>query len=197
MAVLIIIIVLVVVIVLGAVWVYNSVVAARNRVDEGWAQISVQLKRRHDLIPNLVKTVKGYATHEQGTLEAVVAARNVAVENEDSPAQAAQAENQLSAALGKLFALSEAYPDLKASTNFTQLQDQLVETEDRIAFSRQYYNDVVRAWNTKIETIPFNFVASSMQARRRDYFEIDDIDAARYREAMSADDTSKPPDVTF
>ena len=193
----IVVVVIVVLIVIAAVLVYNSVVNSRNKVDEGWAQISVQLKRRHDLIPNLVTTVKGYATHESGTLEAVIAARNVAVESEDSPAAAAQAENQLTQALGKLFALSESYPDLKASQNFTKLQDELVGTEDRIAFARQYYNDVVRQWNTKIETIPFNMVASSMDAERRVYFEIDDIDASRYREAMSADDTSKPPDVSF
>jgi LemA protein len=197
MTALIVVVVIVVLVLIAAVLVYNSVVAARNKVDEGWAQISVQLKRRHDLIPNLVTTVKGYATHESGTLEAVIKARNVAVESEDSPAAAAQAENQLTQALGKLFALSESYPDLKASQNFVKLQDELVGTEDRIAFARQYYNDVVRQWNTKIETIPFNIVASSMNAERRVYFEIDDIDASRYREAMSADDTSKPPDVSF
>ena len=197
MTTLIVIVVLIVVIVIAGVLVYNSVISSKNKVDEGWAQISVQLKRRHDLIPNLVTTVKGYATHESGTLEAVIEARNVAVESEDSPAAAAQAENQLTQALGKMFALSESYPDLKASQNFIKLQDELVGTEDRIAFARQYYNDVVRQWNTKIETIPFNMVASSMKAERRVYFEIDDIDASRYREAMSADDTSKPPDVSF
>jgi LemA protein len=126
MTALIVVVVIVVLVLIAAVLVYNSVVAARNKVDEGWAQISVQLKRRHDLIPNLVTTVKGYATHESGTLEAVIKARNVAVESEDSPAAAAQAENQLTQALGKLFALSESYPDLKASQNFVKLQDELV-----------------------------------------------------------------------
>lgn len=128
----------------------------------------------------------------------MIQARNNAIaSDDDSPAAAAQAENQLSSALGKLFALSENYPDLKASQNFSKLQDELVGTEDRIAFARQYYNDVVRQWNTKIETIPFNFVAGSMNAKRREYFEIDDIDASRYREAMSSDDTAQPPDVSF
>jgi LemA protein len=156
----IIVVAVVVIVVLAAVFMYNSLVGLRNKVDEAWAQISVQLKRRHDLIPPLVSSVKGYASHEKGTLEAVIQARNTAINAMGGPgsaAQAGQAEEALSGALGKLFALSEAYPDLKANTNFLQLQDQLVDTENRIAFSRQYYNDTVRQWNTKIQTIPFNF----------------------------------------
>lgn len=196
MTVLIIVLVLVVLLVVGAVLLYNRLVSLRNKVDEAWAQISVQLKRRHDLIPPLVNTVKGYASHEQATLEAVIAARNTAVDA-SSPAAAGQAEGQLGAALGKLFALSENYPDLKASANFQQLQQELVSTEDRIAFARQYYNDVTRQWNTAIQTIPYNLLAPSMGARKRDYFEILDIDGTRIIETMNAEDTIKPPDVQF
>ncbi len=197
MAALIIIIVVIVVLGIVAVLVYNSLVSVRNKVDEAWAQISVQLKRRHDLIPPLVSTVKGYATHEKGTFEAVTEARNAAINAMGSPQAAGQAEEQLSGALKSLFAISENYPDLKASTNFAQLQDQLVDTEDRIAFSRQYYNDVVRQWNTKIQTVPYNVFAGMMKAEKAEYFEIQDISAARYAEALSAEDASKPPNVEF
>jgi len=187
------------VVVLGIVSVvlYNSLVSLRNKVDEAWAQISVQLKRRHDLIPPLVASVKGYAAHESGTLEAVTRARNAAVTATASPQDAADAENQLSQALGKMFALSESYPDLKASANFVQLQDQLVDTENRIAFSRQYYNDSVRQWNTKIQTVPQNFFAPMMKARKAEYFEIEDIAGARFAEAINPEDTAKPPAIEF
>jgi len=114
-----------------------------------------------------------------------------------SPQDAADAENQLSQALGKMFALSESYPDLKASANFVQLQDQLVDTENRIAFSRQYYNDSVRQWNTKIQTVPQNFFAPMMKARKAEYFEIEDIAGARFAEAISSEDTAKPPAIEF
>ncbi len=183
-----------------AVVLYNTLVSLRNKVDEAWAQISVQLKRRHDLIPPLVSSVKGYASHEKGTLEAVIQARNTAVDSVGGPgtaAEAGQAEEALSGALSRLFALSESYPDLKANTNFLQLQDQLVDTENRIAFSRQYYNDTVRQWNTKIQTIPFNFLAGSMKAKKAEYFEIQDITGAKYAEAISPEDTTKPPSVEF
>lgn len=193
-------VVVVVLVVIAAIFMYNSLVGLRNKVDESWAQISVQLKRRHDLIPPLVSSVKGYAAHEKGTLEAVIQARNTAVNAMGGPgsaAQAGQAEEALSGALGKLFALSESYPDLKANTNFLQLQEQLVDTEDRIAFSRQYYNDTVRQWNTKIQTIPFNFLAGTMKAKKAEYFEIQDITGAKYAEAISPEDTSKPPTVEF
>ncbi len=166
MAALIVIVVILVVLGIVAVVMYNSVIAIRNKVDEAWAQISVQLKRRHDLIPPLVSTVKGYAGHERGTFEAVTEARNAAINAMGSPEQAGKAEEQLSGALKSLFAISENYPDLKASTNFVQLQDQLVDTEDRIAFARQYYNDVVRQWNTKIQTVPFNVFARAISASR-------------------------------
>lgn len=196
MVIVIVFLALIVGVIVGAVLLYNRLVSLRNRVDEAWAQISVQLKRRHDLIPPLVNTVKGYASHESKTLEAVVAARNTAV-NASTPSAAGQAEGQLGAALGRLFALSENYPDLKASENFQQLQQELVSTEDRIAFARQYYNDVTRRWNTAIQTIPYNFLAPAMGARKRDYFEILDIDGTRIIETMNAEETIKPPDVQF
>lgn len=197
MAALIVILVVVVVIGVIAVVLYNSLVSTRNKVDEAWAQISVQLKRRHDLIPPLVSTVKGYATHEKGTFEAVTEARTAAVNAMGSPEAAGKAEEQLSGALKNLFALSENYPDLKASTNFQQLQEQLVDTENRIAFSRQYYNDVVRQWNTKIQSVPTNILAGMMKAEKAEYFEIQDITAARMSEALSSEDASKPPTVEF
>ncbi len=195
-AVIVILIVVVVLVIIGVV-LYNSLIGTRNKVDEAWAQISVQLKRRHDLIPPLVSTVKGYATHEKGTFEAVTEARNAAVNAMSSPATAGKAEEQLSGALKNLFALSENYPDLKASTNFQQLQEQLVDTENRIAFSRQYYNDVVRQWNTKIQSVPTNVLAGMMKAEKAEYFEIQDISAARMSEALSSEDASKPPNVEF
>lgn len=192
-----ILIAVIVVLAIVGVLLYNSLVGVRNKVDESWAQISVQLKRRHDLIPPLVSTVKGYAAHERGTFEAVTEARNAAVNAMGSPAAAGQAENALSQALGKVFALAESYPDLKASANFVQLQEQLVDTEDRIAFSRQYYNDVVRQWNTKIQTVPTNIIAGRMKAQKAEYFEIEDITGARYAEAIAPEDTAKPPSIEF
>ncbi len=197
MAALIVIVVILVVLGIVGVVMYNSLIQTRNKVEEAWAQISVQLKRRHDLIPPLVSTVKGYATHEKGTFEAVTQARNAAINAMGSPQAAGQAEEQLSGALKGLFAISENYPDLKASTNFVQLQEQLVDTEDRIAFARQYYNDVVRQWNTKIQSVPTNIFANMMKAEEAEYFEIQDITAARYNEALSAEDASKPPNVEF
>ncbi|MCB0918365.1 MAG: LemA family protein [Actinobacteria bacterium] len=201
MALIIFLIILAIVVVGGVAFamvaINNSVVNARNKVDEAWAQISVQLKRRHDLIPNLVSAVKGYASHEQTTLDNVIKARNAALGTESDPHAAAQAENQLSGALKGLFALSESYPDLKASQNFAQLQKDLVDTEDRIAFSRQYYNDVVRQWNTKIETIPYRSVARRMGAHRREYFQVEDFESARYQQAISDGEESKPPEIGF
>ncbi len=159
------------------VFLYNGLVSSRNRVDNAWAQIDVQLKRRHDLIPNLVETVKGYAAHEKATLDAVINARNAAMAGQNvGVAQTAQAENVLSGALKSLFALSEAYPDLKANTNFLALQEELTSTEDRIAYARQFYNDEVRRFNTKIQTVPSNFVANIGNFTEREYFEVDDAD---------------------
>jgi LemA protein len=149
---------------------YNGLVRKRGAVDNAWAQIDVQLKRRHDLIPNLVETVKGYASHERQTLEAVVAARQQAV-SAQGPHDQAAAENMLSGALKNLFALSEAYPDLKANQNFAALQEELASSENRIAFSRQYYNDAVLAYNNGIQTVPANIVAGMTGFHEREYFQ--------------------------
>ncbi|MCL2422546.1 MAG: LemA family protein [Micrococcales bacterium] len=138
---------------------YNGLVRRRNAVDNAWAQIDVQLKRRHDLIPNLVSAVKGYLTHERATLEAVTWARSAAM-GASGPQDRCQAEDMLSGALKNLFAVSEAYPDLRASANFLQLQDELAASENRIAYSRQYYNDAVMAYNNATQTIPTSIIAS-------------------------------------
>jgi LemA protein len=169
------------VIVLGLLgWVagaYNGLVRLRNQLENAWAQIDVQLKRRCDLIPNLVETVKGYAKHESGTLEAVIQARNMAV-SAKSVADRAQAENVLSGALKSLFAVAEAYPNLKADQNFLRLQEELTSTENKIAFSRQFYNDSVMSYNTQIEVFPQNIIAGLFHFIRREFFEVKD-EAAR------------------
>ena len=159
----------VVVVAVVSVLIYNGLVRRRNQVDNAWSQIDVQLKRRYDLIPNLVETVKGYASHERGTLEAVTEARARAI-NAQGPADQASAENGLTGALKSLFAVAEAYPDLKADQNFAALQDELATTENRIAYSRQYYNDAVQTYNTGIQTVPANFVAGMFGFRDREYF---------------------------
>ena len=169
---LIIIVAVILIVVLAFVVMYNGLVRLRNRVDSAWSQIDVQLKRRHDLIPNLVETVKGYAKHEAETLEKVIQARNAAM-SAQGPAQTAQAENVLTGALKSLFALSEAYPDLKANTNFLQLQEELTSTEDRVAYSRQFFNDSVLKYNTKIQTIPANIIAGMFNFKEREFFEVD------------------------
>ncbi len=153
---------------------YNGLVGMRNRIENAWAQIDVQLKRRYDLIPNLVETVKGYAAHERETLEAVIQARNVAMAAEGPQDQAA-AENMITGALKSVFALSEAYPDLKANQNFLNLQEELTGTEGRIAYARQFYNDTVYRYNTKIQTVPSNIVANQFSFSEREYFEVDDV----------------------
>jgi LemA protein len=168
---------LVVVLAIWGVTAYNGLIALRNKVEEGWRQIDVELKRRHDLIPNLVETVKGYATHERGTLEEVMQARSAAMAGGQSPAQAAQSEGMLSQALGRLIAVSEAYPDLKANQNFQALQTELTSTEDRIASSRRYYNALVRDLNTKVESVPTNFVANLAGIKRAEYFETSAVEA--------------------
>jgi LemA protein len=167
-------------IVLLAFWgvgMYNGLIRLRNKVEEGWRQIDVELKRRHDLIPNLVETVKGYATHERGTLEDVMKARSAAMAGGQSPAHAAETEGMLSQALGRLIAVAEAYPDLKANQNFLSLQAELSSTEDRIASSRRYYNALVRELNTKVETVPTNIVANLASIRRAEYFETPAVEA--------------------
>jgi LemA protein len=149
---------------------YNGLVKRRNQVDNAWSQIDVQLKRRHDLIPNLVETVKGYAAHERGTFEAVTQARANAI-NAQSPAEQAQAENVLSGALKSLFAVAEAYPDLKANQNFLNLQEELTSAEDRVAYARQYYNDSVNSYNTQIQKFPTNLLAGMFHFEKRDFFD--------------------------
>jgi LemA protein len=151
---------------------YNKLVRQRNQVDAAWAQIDVQLKRRYDLIPNLVETVKGYAAHERGTLEAVIQARNSAVNSVGAPPAArAQAENMLTQTLGRLFALAEAYPNLQANQNFLGLQNELAGTEDKIAYARQFYNSAVQTYNTSTQSIPTNIVAGLGGFRARDLFQ--------------------------
>ena len=152
---------------------YNGLVRLRNRIENAWAQIDVQLRRRYDLIPNLVETVKGYAAHEKGTFEAVTQARANAI-NAQGPAEQAQAENMISGALKSLFAVSEAYPDLKANQNFLSLQEEPSGTEGRIAYARQYYNDAVLRMNTKIQSFPSNILAGMFGFREHEYFEADD-----------------------
>jgi LemA protein len=152
---------------------YNGLVRFRNRIDAAWAQIDVQLKRRYDLIPNLVETVKGYASHESETFEKVTQARNLAV-SAQGPAEAAQADNLLSGALKSLFAVSEAYPDLKANQNFLNLQEELTASEDKISYARQFYNDTVLQYNTKIQSVPANLIAGPFHFEKREYFEADD-----------------------
>jgi len=152
---------------------YNGLVSLRNRIENAWAQIDVQLKRRYDLIPNLVETVKGYASHEKETLERVIQARNAGM-GATGVQEQAQAENMLTGALKSLFALSEAYPDLKANQNFLQLQEELTGTEGRIAYARQFYNDTVYRYNTKIQSFPSNILANSFNFAEREYFQADD-----------------------
>jgi LemA protein len=163
------------VLVLLLVWglsAYNKLVRQRNQVDAAWAQIDVQLKRRYDLIPNLVETVKGYAAHERGTLDAVIQARNSAVNAAgQAPAARAQAENALTQTLGRLFALAEAYPNLKANQNFLGLQNELSNTEDKIAYARQFYNSAVQTYNTSTQSIPTNIIAGVGGFRARDLFQ--------------------------
>jgi len=151
--------------------VYNSLVQLRQRVQNAWAQVDVQLKRRYDLIPNLVGAVKGYAQHEKATLEGVTQARNMAM-NAGNIQEQMQAENMLSSALRSLFAVAEAYPELKANTNFMQLQAELTDMESKIAFARQFYNDTVQKFNTKIELFPTNLVAGMLGFAMVDYFNL-------------------------
>jgi LemA protein len=172
----IVVIILVVLLVLVGVWLvvlYNGLVSLRNRIENAWAQIDVQLKRRYDLIPNLVETVKGYAAHEKETLERVIQARNMAMQA-SGPHEQAQAENVISGALKSIFALSEAYPDLKANQNFLNLQEELTGTEGRIAYARQFYNDTVYRYNTKIQSFPAVVIAKRMKFSEREYFEAED-----------------------
>ena len=179
------IIVLVVVLIIGFLIArsYNSLVAKRNRVDTSWSHVEVQLQRRYDLIPNLVETVKGYATHESGTFERVVAAR-AAGQSASGPAEQTQADNLLTGALRQLFAVSEDYPELRASENFSSLQGDLSDTENKIAVSRQIYNDTVLTYNNAVQQLPSNIVASITGFTTREFYD-----------APEAADTA--PEVSF
>ena len=164
--------------------IYNGLVQKRIRTKEGWSQIDVQLKRRYDLIPNLVETVKGYAAHERGTLEAVIAARNAAI-SATGVKEKAQAENMLTGALRQIFALSEAYPNLKANENFAQLQEELTGTENRISFARQHYNATVTEYNTARQVFPNNIIAGMFGFQAAEFFELEEAAA------------KEPPKVKF
>ncbi|MFN8223872.1 MAG: LemA family protein [Gaiellales bacterium] len=188
MVILLVILAIVVLLVLWLIALYNRFVRLRNRVDNAWAQIEVQLKRRWDLIPNLVETVKGYAEHERGTFEAVTKAR-AAAQSAGGPAATAAAEGILSQALGRLFAVAEAYPELQADENFRQLQTELSETENRIAISRQVYNDTVLTYNNAIQVFPGVLIAGMFNFIKREFFETD----ATQREAPSVDFSPSAP----
>jgi LemA protein len=191
-----IIVILVVLLIVYAVISYNGLVSMRNRIENAWAQIDVQLKRRYDLIPNLVETVKGYASHERETLENVVQARNMAMAAQGPQDQAA-AENMITGALRSVFALSEAYPDLKANENFLNLQEELTGTEGRIAYARQFYNDSVNAYNTKIQSVPSNVIANQFHFEERQYFEVDEASRRNievdFTDAPAIDRGGPPP----
>lgn len=171
----IILIIVLVLIILWAISVYNSLIALRNRVKDQWAQIDVQLKRRFDLIPNLVETVKGYTKHESGTLEAVIKARNTYV-SATVPEEQMKADGELTQAISKLFALTESYPDLKANTNFQALQQELTETESKIAAARQFYNDTVMVYNNKVSMVPSNIIASLFKFNKEAFFEANETE---------------------
>lgn len=169
-------IIILVIIAVVAIWivaVYNGLIRLKNRVDEAWSDIGVQLKRRYDLIPNLINTVKGYAAHEKQLFEKVTEARTAAM-GAQTPHDKEQAENMLSGTLKSLFAVAENYPDLKANQNFLELQRELTDTEDKIQASRRFYNGNVRDFNTKIEVFPNNIIASMLKFVKREFFQIDE-----------------------
>lgn len=167
---LIVLIVIVVLLVIFVISKYNSLVVARNKVKDQFSQIDIQLKRRADLIPNLVETVKGYAKHEKGTLEEVIKARNTYL-TANTPSDKIKSSGELTGALNKLFALAESYPELKANTNFENLQNQLKDTEDKISYSRQFYNDTVLMYNNKVELFPSNIIAGMFGFKKENFFE--------------------------
>ncbi len=173
----------------AVVGVYNSLIQLKNKVDEGWADIETQLKRRYDLIPNMVETVRGYAKHESKTLEAVTQARNMAM-SAKTPEERIQAENALTGTLKTLFAVAENYPDLKANQNFMDLQATLKEVEEKLQLSRRYYNATVRDFNTKVEIFPNNIVAGIFKFERRKFFEIENAEE-RQNVKVSFDEPQK------
>lgn len=176
-------------IILAAILIYNGLVAKRQTVNEAFSGIDIQLKLRRELVPNLVETVKGYAAHEKSTLDAVIAARNAAATaSSQGPAAMGAAEGVLSGALGRLFALAEAYPDLKASTNFLQLQTELSSIEDKVAASRRFYNSAVNDYNTAIEQFPASIIAGSTGFTKREMFDVGEAERAQI---------NAPPEVKF
>ncbi|MFX4263268.1 LemA family protein [Pelotomaculum propionicicum] len=168
----------VVVLIFVLIAIYNKLIRLRNTVKSSWSDIDVQLKKRYDLVPNLVETVKGYAVHEKSVFEKVTQARSTAMQS-SSPADKARAENILGETLKSLFAVAEAYPELKASANFTQLQNQLQELENNIEYARRYYNAVVRDYNITIESVPSNIVASMFNFKQAEFFELGEPEAER------------------
>ena len=170
------------------VMIYNGLVKLKVRCNEAWSDIDIQMKRRYDLIPNLIESVKGYAAHEKGVFEAVTKARTAAMTNTGDPASQAKSENMLSGALKSLFAVSENYPDLKANENFLELQRELTDTENKIQASRRFYNGNVRDMNTKVQQFPSNIIAGMFGFAKREFFELDDAE----KEAVG-----KPVDVKF
>ena len=190
------IVIAIVIIVVGWLFLtYNGLVTARNRTQEAWSEIDVELKRRHDLIPNLVNTVQGYMGHERGTLEAVTNARAAAVSAGASgdPAKIGQAENMLSQSLRSLFAVSENYPDLKAISAFTNLQETLTATEDKIEFSRRFYNGNVRDYNIRLQTLPTSLIAGALGFKPFAFFQADDADRAVPQVNFGPTPASGPP----
>ena len=177
LAVAILLLVIIVIFAIYVIGVYNGLIVSRNRVKEAFSDIQIQLKRRYDLIPNLVETVKGYATHESQTLEKVIQARNMAMATKGDLKEQAKAENILSGTLKSLFAVSENYPELKANENFLKLQFELTDTEDKIKAARRFYNTNVLALNNKIEMFPSNIIASFFQFTKQEFFELDDEEA--------------------
>ena len=194
----IIIVVIIVVLLLVLVGMFNKLVKLRNRAENAWAQVDVQLRKRYDLIPNLVETVKGYASHERETFEAVTAARTAA-QQAQGVQQQAQAENMLTAALGRLFAVAEAYPQLRATENFQQLQAQLADVESNIAVARQVYNDTVLSYDNALQTVPTNIIAGIFNFNPREYFEVEDAEvraAPRVDFGQSAPAAPAAPEAT-
>lgn len=179
-------VIIIVVLLLIIVFIYNGLVRAKVRTDEAWSDITVQLKRRYDLIPNLVNTVKGYAAHEKTVFEDVTEARAQAM-NAQTVKEAAKADNQFQAALKSLFAVAEAYPDLKANQGFQQLQAEIVDTEDKIQAARRFYNGAARDLNVKIQTFPTNIFAGMMGFKKRDFFDVDGAEASAVNQPVNVD----------
>ncbi len=184
----------VVLLVLWAIYAYNRLVTYRNRTDEGWSQIDVQLRRRYDLIPNLVETVKGYAAHERELFEDVTQARAAAI-GASGAAEQANAENAITSGLRRLLAVAENYPDLKASANFLALQEELTGTESKIAYARQYYNEQVRRLNTRIQSFPSSVIANAFSFDRREFFDIEDEARGPVEVHLGQGNSQTPPEA--